>query len=100
VATFIVEIYLSGDADGEPDRTIDRTMAAVAELEASGQAIRFLHSIFVPDDELCLFLFDAGSAELVGEAARLAGLDPDRIARANSRRWPPTRGRGPPTRVP
>lgn len=84
--TFIVETYLSGDAEGEPDRTIDRTMAAVAELGSGGRAIRVLDAIFVPDDEVCLFLFEAGSAAIVSEAATLAGLDPDRIARADRRR--------------
>jgi hypothetical protein len=37
VATFIVETYLSAHAADEPDRTIARTIAAVGEMEASGQ---------------------------------------------------------------
>ena len=83
--TFLAETYLSRDAQGEPDRTIARAIAAVAEMEASGQAIRYLHSIFIPDDEVCLLLFEAGSAEIVSEAARRAGLDPERITLADSR---------------
>ena len=51
----------------------------------SGQAIRYVRSIFIPDDEVCLLLFEAGSAEIVGEAARRAGLDPERITLADSR---------------
>ena len=85
MATFIVETYLSRSAKGEPDRTIARTVAAVADLVASGEVIRYLRSIYVPDDEICLLLFEAGSADTVGLAARRAGLDPDRIALADSR---------------
>jgi hypothetical protein len=85
MATFILETYLSRSAEGEPDRTIARTMAAVVELEASGEVIRYLRSIYVPDDEICLLLFEAGSADAVSLAAARAGLDPDRIALADSR---------------
>jgi hypothetical protein len=85
VMTFLVETYLSRDALGEPDRTIARAIAAAEETDASGQAIRYVRSIFIPDDEVCLLLFEAGSAEIVGEAARRAGLDPERITLADSR---------------
>jgi hypothetical protein len=85
MATFLVETYVSRSAAGEPDRTISRTIAAVAELEAAGRAIKYLRSIYVPDDEICLLLFEAGSADTVALAARRAGLDPDRIAFADSR---------------
>jgi hypothetical protein len=85
VMTFLVETYLSREAHDEPDRTIARAIAAVADMDGSGQAIRYLHAIFIPDDEVCLLLFEAGSAEIVGEAARRAGLDPERITPADSR---------------
>jgi hypothetical protein len=85
VMTFIVETYLSRDAEEEPDRTISRTIAAAAEVDALGLPIRYLRSIFIPDDETCLLLFEADSAEVVRVTARRAGLDPDRVARADSR---------------
>jgi len=83
--TFIVETYLSRDAEGEPDLTVARTIVAAAEMAASGRSIRFLRSIFIPDDETCLILFEATSADVVVATARQAGLDPDRVARADSR---------------
>jgi hypothetical protein len=85
VLTFIVEAYLSADSTDEPDRTIARTVAAVASMAADGQVVRYLRSIFIPDDETCLLVFEAESAEVVRSTAALAGLDPDRVARAESR---------------
>ncbi|TMF39447.1 MAG: DUF4242 domain-containing protein [Chloroflexi bacterium] len=76
---------LSRDAEGEPDRTVARTIAAVAEMAASGKPIRYLRSIFIPDDETRLILFEATPAEVVVATARQAGLDPDRVAQADSR---------------
>ena len=85
MATYVVETYLSRDAAGEPDMTISRAISAAAEVEASGQPVRYLRSIFVPDDEMCLFLFEADAAEVVRTVSERAGLDPDRIALADSR---------------
>ena len=85
MATFVVETYLSPDAAGEPDTTINRAVSAAAEVEASGRPVRYLRSIFVPDDELCLFLFEADAADVVRAVSERAGLDPERIALADSR---------------
>ena len=83
MTTFVVETYLSRDAAGEPDRTINRSLAAAAELGAAGQAIRYLRAIFIPEDETCLLLFEADAAEVVRAAASRAGLDPDRVVEAD-----------------
>jgi hypothetical protein len=47
-----------------------------------GLQVRYLRSIFVPEDEICFLLFEAASPELVGEAGRRAALDDYRIVRA------------------
>jgi len=91
VASFVVETYLSRDAPEEPDRTIARIIDAVAELTASGQAVRYVRSIFIPDDETCLLLFEAETADVIRAAAVRAGIDPDRISRADSRELPISR---------
>ena len=83
--TFIVETYLSRDAAGEPDRTIERTIATVTGMERSGHSIRYIRAIYLPDDEVCLFVFEAESVDAVGLAADRSGLDPDRISVADSR---------------
>jgi Nickel responsive protein SCO4226-like len=36
--------------------------------------VRFVRSVFIPEDETCLCVYEAASAEDVREAARHAGL--------------------------
>lgn len=84
MATYIVEVYLSPHAAGEPDATIDRISLAANELTGRGTAVRYLRSIFIPDDETCFILVESESEAGVTVAARLAGLDPARIAEARA----------------
>lgn len=43
-------------------------------MRAEGAQVRFLRSIFVPEDDACFCLFEAGSAKTVREAANRASL--------------------------
>ena len=52
-----------------------RARAACDELTRQGTRVRFLRSIFIPEDEACFHLYEATSAEAVRQAARQAGLD-------------------------
>jgi hypothetical protein len=66
MAEFLVELYVArGDS---------------ATVE--GGAIRYVRTIFVPEDETCFFLYEAESADAVREATRLAGLSSVRITEA------------------
>lgn len=56
-----------------------RAGLAAAELQQAGRPVRYVRSIFVPGDETCFHLFEAGSAEVVREASERAGLSPQRI---------------------
>ena len=85
MATFVVETYLSRAADGEPDSTIGRVMSAADDLSAAGETVRYLRSIFIPDDETVLLLFEADSVEVVRAVTIRADLDADRIALTDSR---------------
>lgn len=85
MATFLVETYLSPAAAGEPDATIDRAKSAAAQLAAAGHSIAYLRSLFLPDDETCLLLFEADGAGLVRTLTEQAGLDPDRVSLADDR---------------
>ena len=85
MATFVVETYLSARSEVEPEATIARAIEAAAELVASGQPVRYLRSIFIPDDETCLLLFEAASSDALTALTERAGIDPDRIALADDR---------------
>jgi len=84
MAEFLVEVYVSyGDSD-TVGRDVQRMRRAAGELTAEGTPVQVLRSIFVPADETCFFLFEAGSPELVHEAARRASLSCDHVAEAAS----------------
>jgi hypothetical protein len=44
-------------------------------MRAEGVAIRFLRSIYVPEDDRCFFLYEGDSAETVGRAGVRAELE-------------------------
>jgi hypothetical protein len=84
VTEFLVELYAAKtDAVGVA-RGADRVGRAAAELTQEGTPVRFVRSIFLPEDETCLLLVEADSAETVREAARRAALVFDRVTAAAS----------------
>ena len=79
---FLVELYVSRADTDAVQRGVERTRRAAEELTREGTPVRFLRSIFVPEDETCFFLCEAASADAVREAARRAALPFERIAEA------------------
>jgi hypothetical protein len=69
---YLVELY---SIAARPDS------AALARL-GDGTAVRYLRSILIPDDETCLHLVEADSAEHVAAAFERVGLKADRIVEA------------------
>ena len=51
-------------------------------LTREGTPVRFLRSVFVPEDETCFYVYKAGSLDAVREAARLAQLPEARVIEA------------------
>ena len=79
---FLAELYLPRTSVGAVAHARDRAKDATAGLSAEGNSVRLLRTIFVPTDEMCLFLFEATSIEAVQEAARRAALSFEHIAEA------------------
>ena len=80
MAEFLLEFYVSRTAAAGPWPDAERTRLAAVELTREGTPVRYLRSIFVPEDETCFLLLEAGSAEAVREAARRATLPFERLA--------------------
>jgi hypothetical protein len=80
VTSFLVETYAPSAITLEEAET--RARRAAVELANSGTPVRYVRSIFVPGDEMCLYLFEAPSAEAVREASERAGLVAERIVEA------------------
>lgn len=78
--SYLVETYLSRGHAGERAARERR-----ARLAADGLAqVSFDHSIHVPEDETCFFVFDAPTSRDALLAAERAELDPIRIVEAVS----------------
>ncbi|HXV56540.1 MAG TPA: nickel-binding protein [Gaiellaceae bacterium] len=79
MAEFLVELYVSC-SDPAAGGLAERVRRAAAEVSAGGTPVGFLRSILVPEDETCLFLFEADSVDAVRAAARRAGLSVEHVA--------------------
>jgi hypothetical protein len=80
MTSFLVEVYTPATGpNGEIER---RIRATCTELTRAGTPVRYLRSIFVSEDEMCLYLFKAEAAEAVREASVQAGISAVRIVEA------------------
>lgn len=80
--SFLVETYLARGSAGERASRERRARAVAEELTRERTPVRFDHSIFVPEDEICFFVFDAPTGRDAALTAERAGLDPIRIVEA------------------
>ena len=74
---FLIEVF-TPQASAEKLASIERRLS-----NATGAA-RFVRATYIPEDELCFFVFDAPSGTDAALAARRAGLDPIRVVAAVS----------------
>ena len=77
---FLVEAYTP--ASIEIAQVEARARRAADDLAGAGTNVQYVRAIFVPEDELCLHLVDAASAEVANDLVRRAGISPDRIVEA------------------
>jgi hypothetical protein len=80
MARFLVEAYTP--ATIEVAELEARARSAASALAEAGADVHYVRAIFVPEDELCLYLVDANSVEVADVLIRRAGISPDRIVEA------------------
>ena len=80
--SYLVETYLARGQAGERAAREQRARSVAQELKRDN--VRFERSIYVPEDEICFFVFDAPSGRDAALAAQRAGLDPFRVVEAVS----------------
>jgi hypothetical protein len=81
-ACFLAELYAPRH---DPDRLLadtTRIRAATEELARSGEPIRYLDCLLLPDEGTTLHLFEAQRPEAVERTLHAAGLDVERISPA------------------
>ena len=82
--SYLVETFLPRGSAGERTARERRARSAAAELARRGTGVRFDHTIHVPEDEICFFVFYAPSGRDAALAAQLAELAPLRVVEAIS----------------
>lgn len=80
--SYLVETFLPRGNEAQRSAGDERARTAAAELTRLGQEVRFEHSIHVPGDETCFFVFEASSASDAAQAAVRAGLKALRVVEA------------------
>jgi len=86
VPGYLVETYLARGQAGELADRERRARSAVEELTRELSRVSFQRSIYVPEDEICFFVFEAPSRREAALIAQRAELDPIRIVEAVSSR--------------
>ena len=82
MAEFLVEFYLPRTDCKAAQAGADRACLAAEELTRRGTLVRYLSSIFLPEDETCFHLYEASSAEAIREVAQRAELSFERVLEA------------------
>lgn len=83
MAEFVVEIYVPReDARALDRRAGELRRAAAAVARERGTEVRLVWRLYVPSDETCLLLYEAGEIEAVQEAAGRAGVSCERVTEA------------------
>jgi hypothetical protein len=85
---FLVELYVSRTDEAAVERGAARSRLAAEELTREGTPVRYLRSIFVPEEETCFLLYEAASADAVLETARRAELPLARVSEARGEENP------------
>jgi hypothetical protein len=92
VREFLVEMYVSRADSAAVGRSAKCARRAAEDLARTGRRVRYVRSIFVPEDETCLHLYAADSAEDVCQAARRAALPFERVLETIGESKGPTTG--------
>ena len=86
VPNYLVETYLARGRAGERAARERRARSAAEDLTDGRTRVRFDRSIYVPEDEICFFLFDAPSGREAALVAERAELDSIRVVEVVSSR--------------
>jgi hypothetical protein len=81
---YIAEQYFSRSDISGARHASDSAHRAAAQLAREGTDIELVRSLFVPEDETCIFIYRADSLESVRKAEECGGLAFEHIARAAS----------------
>ena len=76
---YLVEVFVPRSQAQEAQAAGDRARVAADQLSREDAAVRHVRTTFLPDDETCFHVFEAGSEEIVREVCQQAGFGSPRI---------------------
>jgi len=79
---YLVELRRPGAGWAELREIAERARLVAGELRTAGTPVRFLRSVYVPEDDACFLLYEAPSEDSLQEALGKAGLAASRVATA------------------
>ena len=79
VKSYVVELQLPAGEAPDVAGACERARTAAEQLAREGTAVRWVRSVYVPEADACLLVFEASTPEAVDRAGRRAGLTYDRI---------------------
>jgi hypothetical protein len=82
VTQFLVEVFTPRASAGKLAAAERRAVAAARHRSAADGEVRFVRATYIPEDEICFFVFDAPSGPDAALVAQRAGLDPIRVVEA------------------
>ena len=82
MAEFIAEQYFSRTDAAGARHAARAARGAAEQLAREGTYVEFVRSVFVPEDETCMFIFQADSLDGVRMAAERGALSFEHIAQA------------------
>lgn len=94
MARYLVELYLSRAGSNGLDAAAERARSTAEAMSREGHSVRWLRTIFVPEDEICFYLYEAASADLVREAVERAGIGFERVLAATEPELPADAAKG------
>ena len=79
VKSYVVELQVPAGSATDLAAAGERARSAAEQLTREGTSVRWVRSVYAPEDETCLLVFEAPTPEAVHQAGRRAGLTYERI---------------------
>ena len=83
---FFIEVFTPRANAGKLAAAERRAISAARRLSTADREVQFVRATYIPEDEICFFVFDAPSGQDAALAAQRAGLEAIRVVEAVSSR--------------
>jgi hypothetical protein len=84
VTQFLVEVFTPRARAATIAAAERSAISAARSLSNTEGAVRYVRATYIPEDEICFFVFDAPSGRAAALVAQRAGLEPIRVVEAVS----------------